>query len=124
MQQALSSYGGAVAGHRVDWTDPDAFVHQYGSQLDRLGKDSGDFLSFPGNSFEERALPPSNLSDAYSKFDFDAAAFEGHGLKIEVSEIAPAFGHPGGGLQVRFFTPGDPPTFLTVSELKRLKILL
>ncbi|MFA0851187.1 TNT domain-containing protein [Curtobacterium sp. WHRI 8282] len=114
---------GAVAGHRVDWTDPQLFVQQYGSQLDRLGADKGEFLSFPGTSFEERALPPSNLSDKYSTFDFDAAAFEGKGLKIEVSEIAPAFGHPGGGLQVRFFKPGDPIEFVSVTDLKRMGIL-
>ena len=114
---------GAVAGHRVDWTDPQLFVQQYGSQLDRLGKESGNFFSFPGTSFEERALPPSNLSDAYSKYDFDAAAFEGKGLKIEVSKIAPAFGHPGGGLQVRFFRPGDPLQFYSVKQLENEGIL-
>lgn len=114
---------GAVAGHRIDWTDPQGFVDQYGSRLDRLGGDGGNFLSFPGTSFEGRALPPSNLSDPYSTFDFDPTAFEGKGLKIEVSEIAPAFGHPGGGLQVRFFRPGDPPAFLTVRQLKGLGVL-
>ncbi len=114
---------GAVAGHRVDWTDPAAFVQQYGSQLDRLGKESGNFFSFPEYSFEQRALPPSNLSDAYWKYDFDAAAFEGQGLKIEVSEIAPAFGHPGGGLQVRFMNPGPPVQFLSAADLRNLGIL-
>ena len=114
---------GAVAGHRVDWVDPYGFVDQYGSQLDRLGKESGNFFSFPGTSFEQRALPPSNLSDAYRTYDFDAAAFEGQGLKIEVSEIAPAFGHPGGGLQVRFVDPGPPMSFRSAADLRDLGIL-
>ncbi|WP_255252602.1 TNT domain-containing protein [Curtobacterium sp. 'Ferrero'] len=74
-------------------------------------------------SFEERALPPSNLSAQYSTFDFDAAAFEGKGLKIEVSEIAPAFGHPGGGLQVRHFEPCVPPKFISVTDLRDMGIL-
>lgn len=114
---------GAVAGHRIDWVDPHRFVEQYGPQLDRLGKESGNIFSFPGTSFEQRALPPSNLSDAYRKYDFDAAAFEGQGLKIEVSEIAPAFGHPGGGLQVKFVDPGPPMSVRSVTDLRELGIL-
>lgn len=68
-------------------------------------------------------MPPSNLSAQYSTFDFDAAAFEGKGLKIEVSEIAPALGHPGGGLQVRHFEPGVPPKFISVTDLRDMGIL-
>ncbi|SDQ71896.1 hypothetical protein SAMN02800687_2541 [Curtobacterium sp. UNCCL20] len=40
-----------------------------------------------------------------------------------VSEIAPAFGHPGGGLQVRFMNPGPPVQFLSAADLPNLGIL-
>ncbi|PYY63964.1 hypothetical protein DEJ30_10965 [Curtobacterium sp. MCPF17_003] len=111
----------AVAGHLINWLNPHGFVKRYGSKLDRLGKESGNFFSFAGTSFEQRALPPSNLSEAYRTYDFDAAAFEGQGLKIEVSEIAPAFGHQEGG-QVRFIDPGPPVSFRSSADLRELGI--
>jgi len=88
------------AGTFVDFTDPAAFVRHYGSVLDRLGRDAGEFLSFPGTSFEQRALPPSNLADPYSTYTVDPSKLPS-GATIEVSVVEKAFGRPGGGLQVR-----------------------
>jgi hypothetical protein len=88
------------AGAFVDFTDPAAFVSHYGSTLDRLGGDTGEFLSFPGTSFEQRALPPSNLADPYSTYTVDPSKLPS-GATIEVSVVEKAFGRPGGGLQVR-----------------------
>ncbi|WP_456789717.1 TNT domain-containing protein [Cellulomonas sp. P5_C5] len=96
---------GAVPGSRIEFTDPDRFIETYGDQFDRVGPDSGDFLGVPpGATFGERALPPGHM-----KLPVHDYSFSGHlppGVTIEVSEIAPAFGRPGGGIQVRFMN-GD-----------------
>jgi hypothetical protein len=74
---------------------------QAGEILDRLGREKeGRFLSPLGTPFPERSLPPSSLNDmpgvpngyhAYEVVkDFDA----------KLGYIAPAFGQPGGGLQI------------------------
>jgi DNA/RNA non-specific endonuclease/Tuberculosis necrotizing toxin len=105
---------GAVLGRRIDFTDVDQFRANYGDQLDRFGGGSGSFMSFPDTPFEYRSLPPGHLNAPYSTFELS-----GHlppGAKIEVSEIAPAFGRPGGGLQVRVLdVHGEP---MTIDELR------
>ena len=103
---------GAVAGTRIEFTDPAAFRGTYGGTLDRMGGDGGSFLSFPDTPFGERALPGSNLNAPYSEFRL--ADDLPDGVRIEVSEVAPAFGQPGGGLQVRFL---DGDTVLSVDDL-------
>jgi hypothetical protein len=91
---------GGTEGSFVEFDDLDAFIAHYGDQLDRMGGPGGGFFSFPGTPFEQRALPPSNLSDPYSIYELSGGRLPS-GVRIEVSEIAPAFGHEGGGLQVR-----------------------
>jgi hypothetical protein len=105
---------GAVPGTRVDFTSIDEYQAHYGDLLDRMGRDTGDFMSFPDTPFEDRGLPGSNLSAPYSTLELTGHLPE-H-VHIEVSEVAPAFGQPGGGLQVRFIdeTTGDP---LSVQDL-------
>jgi hypothetical protein len=105
---------GAVAGTRIDFTSVDEFQANYGDLLDRMGGDKGSFMSFPDTPFEMRGLPGSNLSDPYSTLELTGHMPE-H-VHIEVSEVAPAFGQPGGGLQVRFIDTrtGDP---LTIKQL-------
>ena len=105
---------GAVPGTRIDFTSVDEFQAHYGDLLDRMGKDTGDFMSFPDTPFELRGLPGSNLSAPYSTLELTGHVPE-H-VHIEVSEVAPAFGQPGGGLQIRFIddTTGDP---LSVQDL-------
>lgn len=103
---------GAVAGRRVDFTDVDEFQAHYGNVIDRMGGRSGDFLSFPGTPFEHRALPGSNLNSPYLTLELTGSLPDG--VRIEVSEIAPAFGQPGGGLQVRFLDENGP---LSVAQM-------
>ncbi|MGX9347080.1 DNA/RNA non-specific endonuclease [Microbacterium sp. KNMS] len=79
-------------------TDLDVFHQNYGGQLDRMGGPQGDYFSLPGTPFEARALPPGNLRADYTIRDLVSLP---PGGRIEVSRIAPAFGQPGGGLQVR-----------------------
>lgn len=96
---------GAVSGSYVEYTTADSFARDYGSQIDRLGDPSGGFLSLPDTPFEQRSLPPSNLRAPYSIYELtgDLPA----GARIEVSEVAPAFGRPGGGIQVRVLDAFD-----------------
>ncbi|WP_127794261.1 glycohydrolase toxin TNT-related protein [Agromyces sp. LHK192] len=104
---------GGTLGSFVEYHDVDAFIRDYGDELDRMGGPWGSFLSFPDTPFEMRALPPSNLSDPYSVY-----RLTGHlpaNMRIEVSEIAPAFGRDGGGMQVRILDGRGEP--MTVDEL-------
>jgi hypothetical protein len=90
---------GAVEGRRLDFTDIEEFQTHYGDILDRLGGENGDFLSMPGTTFEERALPPGSLHQPYLQMRLTGELPPN--TVIEVSEVAPAFGQRGGGLQVR-----------------------
>lgn len=93
---------GAMPGSRVLFTDVQAFKEQYGSFLDRIGDDSGRYLGVMMKetpaSWEERAMHVDSLKEKYSMFTLRDLP---SGWKIEVSEIAPGCGQPGGGLQVR-----------------------
>jgi hypothetical protein len=104
---------GATPGLRIDFTDGTTFIEQYGAQLDRMGAPRGDFMSFPETPFEQRSLPPSNLRDPYSIYELSGSLPSG--ARIEVSEIAPAFGRPGGGLQVRVLDADGAP--MTVDQM-------
>lgn len=98
---------GGKLGSFVEFDNIADFKAHYGESLDRFGHDGGKFLSFPEMSFESRALPPSNVSATYSVFEIGDSLPDGY--RIEVSEIAPAFGRDGGGLQVRFLDPDGQP---------------
>ena len=109
---------GGTPGSFVEFHDLDEFMRHYGDQLDRMGGPWGAFLSFPGTPFEYRSLPPSNLSDPY--FTYGLGGRLPDGVRIEVSEIAPAFGHSGGGLQVRVLGPDGP---ISVNDLRKAGVL-
>lgn len=93
---------GAVVGSRVLYTDAQAFIDSYGPYLDRIGADSGKYLGVMVDghpaSWEQRAMHVDSLKDSYSTFALQSLPA---GWKIEISEIAPGCGQPGGGLQVR-----------------------
>ncbi|WIE74684.1 TNT domain-containing protein [Curtobacterium sp. MCSS17_007] len=92
---------GAVSGSRIEFKDPTVFGQYYSTTIDRMGRDTGTYFSFPGTSFEQRGLPPTNLRDPYSVFEMDTDAMKTNGYKVQVSRIDAAFGQPGGGLQVQ-----------------------
>ena len=114
---------GAVPGRRVDFSSVDEFTAHYGDVLDRMGGTRGDFMSFPGTPFEHRGLPGSNLSAPYLTMRLSGDLPPN--LRIEVSEVAPAYGQPGGGLQVRVIELGDDGAVraLSVDELRRNGVL-
>lgn len=96
---------GAVSGTRVSYTDMDAFRRDYGDTVDRFGGSGGAYLSPEGVLFEQRALPGSNLNAGYHVFRLTDDLPPG--VHIEVSEVAPAFGQPGGGIQLQFVHETD-----------------
>ncbi len=98
---------GAVPGTKTAYTDAGKFLDDYGSQLDRIGEDKGKFLAVMEHgdpaSWEQRALHVSSLSDPYRTFTLGRLP---EGWVIEVSEVAPGCGQPGGSVQVRIFDSG------------------
>ena len=109
---------GAVVGRRIDFSNTTEFEAHYGDVLDRMGREGGDFMSFPDTPFEARGLPGSNLSQPYLTVRLTGDLPPG--MHIEVSEVAPAFGQPGGGLQVRVMNGTEA---MSVTDLRRAGIL-
>ncbi|MGH3638623.1 MAG: TNT domain-containing protein, partial [Mycobacterium sp.] len=93
---------GAVQDTRVGYSSMDSFVRDYGDHLDRLGKVDGDYLAvMPDGApapFEDRSLPIYNLTQPYHQYVLSGSLPDG--WTLEISEVAPAFGREGGGLQV------------------------
>ncbi|MCS4511923.1 TNT domain-containing protein, partial [Xylophilus ampelinus] len=88
-----------------------------GKTLDRYGSRNGEYMSPAGASFEERALPPGKQADPYEKYTV-AKPFT---ATQEV--IAPAFGQPGGGVQIRAKIPEKPEGYANINELVRFGYL-
>ncbi|YCH31503.1 hemagglutinin repeat-containing protein [Erwinia sp. D4-22] len=65
-----------------------------GTRLDRYGKTSGSFLAPKGTATEQRALAPGSLADQYHEYEVIKP------LPVMQGKIAPAFGEPGGGVQI------------------------
>jgi Tuberculosis necrotizing toxin len=110
--------GGAVVGRRLHFTDVTEFQKHYGDALDRFGGD-GKYFSPEGTSFEERALPPGSLGDPYHRLQLTGQLPPD--WKIEVSQVAPAFGRDGGGLQIRILDANG--QAMRMSELQDLGIV-
>ncbi|TXH25083.1 MAG: DUF4237 domain-containing protein [Mycobacterium sp.] len=112
---------GAVPGTKVAFDDLDQYIKHYGDALDRVGE-NGKYLGVMegGNPapWEERALHVDSLGSPYNSYTLQSLP---PGWKVEVSEIAPGVGQPGGGLQVRIMD--DLGKVKTVDELRRLRIL-
>ncbi|MCF6387605.1 TNT domain-containing protein [Mycobacterium sp. MBM] len=99
---------GAVPETRLVYDRMDAFVRDFGTVdgglgVDRIGKFEGDYLAVMPDgvpaTFEQRSLPIYSLTQPY--FQFEMGGELPRGWTIEVSEVAPAFGRYGGGIQVR-----------------------
>lgn len=93
---------GAVPGTRVAYSDFEQFTRDYGNQFDRIGDDKGKYFGVIEDgrpaTWEERAMHVDSLRDPYSTYTLDHLP---EGWRIEISEIAPGLGQPGGGLQAR-----------------------
>ncbi|MUL49071.1 DUF4237 domain-containing protein [Mycobacterium sp. CBMA360] len=112
---------GAVPGTKVAFDDLDQYIKHYGDALDRVGE-NGKYLGVMEDGhpapWEERALHVDSLGSPYNSYTLQSLP---PGWKVEVSEIAPGVGQPGGGLQVRILD--DLGKVKTVDELRRLRIL-
>lgn len=67
-------------------------------RVDRIGVNTGAYLAIEGTPWHMRSLPVNTLAKALHHFELGGLP---KGVKVEVSEIAPAFGQPGGGVQLR-----------------------
>ncbi|MFA1646092.1 MAG: glycohydrolase toxin TNT-related protein, partial [Enterobacteriaceae bacterium] len=65
-----------------------------GTRLDRYGNTNGAFLSPLGTPQEQRALAPGTLAEQYHQYEVIKP------LPVIQGKIAPAFGEPGGGIQI------------------------
>ncbi|WP_066587947.1 TNT domain-containing protein [Cellulomonas timonensis] len=98
---------GAVPGTKIIFEDPTLFAEMFGTKLDRVGKPGGVFLGVPpGTPWAQRSLTPDTLGSRVFQYAFDAAAAAREGVEIQVSQVAKAFGQPGGGIQVQFLQDG------------------
>lgn len=95
---------GALPGTRIAYTDPQKYLRDYSPLLDRIGSSDGKYLAVMEDgqaaSWEQRALHVNSLHEAYRAYVFGDLP---QGWKIEVSEVAPGVGQPGGSIQVRIF---------------------
>ena len=110
---------GGVKGHRLEFTDFDEFQNHYGDVLDRFGDEGGRYFSPDGTPFEARSLPPGSLQQPYLRMRLSGELPPN--WKIEVSEVAPAFGRDGGGLQIRILDGNG--QAMRMSELQDLGIV-
>ncbi|ORW78091.1 hypothetical protein AWC26_01005 [Mycobacterium shimoidei] len=109
---------GAVPHTKVAFSDLEQFKKYFGDQVDRVGNDDGAYLAVMKDgvpaSWEERAMHVDSLGDPRNAYRIDRLP---DGWRIEVSEVAPGLGQPGGATQVRILNSDDEP--VSVRDLKK-----
>ena len=71
-----------------------------GDTFDRFGNPTGAYVSPEGTSFPERALPPQSAELDYHSYELAKPFDTKSGFPTE-GTVAPAFGQPGGGTQIK-----------------------
>lgn len=73
-------------------------------RMDRIGGDAGSYFTDNDVPMSERGLPPDRLNFDRNQWDIqrDHPDLQSGDIRIERSEVAPAFGQDGGGVQYRF----------------------
>ncbi|MCT4708599.1 glycohydrolase toxin TNT-related protein [Enterobacteriaceae bacterium H16N7] len=74
--------------------DPIKTTIPVGTRLDRYGEPNGSFLAPKGTPYEQRALAPGAKAEKYYEYEVIKP------LPAIQGKIAPAFGEPGGGIQI------------------------
>ncbi|EOQ49892.1 filamentous hemagglutinin [Citrobacter sp. KTE151] len=74
--------------------DPVKTTIPVGTRLDRYGDPNGSFLAPKGTPYEQRALAPGAKAEKYYEYEVIKP------LPAIQGKIAPAFGEPGGGIQI------------------------
>jgi nicrotizing toxin Mtb-like protein len=118
----FASDDGALAGTKVAFNDLQQYKNFYGDKLDRIGDEKGSFLGVmedgKPSSWEARAMHVDSLGKALHSYTIDQLP---EGWRIEISEIEPAVGQPGGAMQVRIVD--DAKKVIPVDVLRRMGIL-
>lgn len=92
--------GGAVEESIRNYGSMDGLLADFpGLELDRIGENSGKYLAVEGTPWHMRSLPVNSLGKELHHFDLRKLP---EGINVQVSEVAPAFGRPGGGTQIQF----------------------
>jgi hypothetical protein len=98
----FASDDGALEGTKVAFNDLEQYKKFYGQQLDRIGDENGRYLGAMDNGkfapWENRAMHVDSLAKPLHSYTIE---YIPEGWQIEVSEIEPAVGQPGGAMQVR-----------------------
>jgi hypothetical protein len=106
----FASDDGALAGTKVAFNDLEQYKKCYGNLLDRIGDNNGKYLGVMENgkfaSWEARAMHVDSLGKPLNSYTIEHLPDE---WKIEVSEIEPAVGQPGGAMQVRILDHNNMP---------------
>ncbi|WP_053093993.1 TNT domain-containing protein, partial [Mycobacterium heckeshornense] len=109
---------GAVPHTKVAFSNIDQYKKCFGDQVDRIGEDDGAYLAVMKDgvpaSWEERAMHVDSLGDPRNAYRLDHLP---DGWRIEVSEVAPGLGQPGGATQVRILNADDEP--VSVRDLRK-----
>jgi hypothetical protein len=118
----FASDDGALEGTKVAFNNLEQYKNFYGHQLDRIGDPDGRYLGVMEDGkhapWENRAMHVDSLGRPLHSYGIE---YLPEGWRIEVSEIEPAVGQPGGAMQVRIFdTQGD---VMTVKDLLKAGIL-
>jgi hypothetical protein len=118
----FASDDGALAGTKVAFNDLERFKEFYGDRLDRIGDETGSYLGVMEDGepapWEARSMHVDSLGKPLHSYVIDQLP---EGWKIEVSQIEPAVGQPGGAIQVRILD--DTNKVIPVEILRRLGIL-
>ena len=80
-------------------------------RMDRIGGPNGEYFADDGAAMGERSLPPDRLNFERNQWDInrDHPSLQDGSVRIERSEVAPAFGQEGGGNQYRFLDADGTP---------------
>ena len=113
---------GAAADTRMRFTSVRVVIEHFGAKLDRIGWPGGEYLGvmehgLPG-PFEARGLPMSSLEKPYYEYTLTGELPEK--WSVEVSEIAPAFGRDGGGIQLVVIDDLGEPVSVEMLKLKKV----
>lgn len=84
-----------------------------GEILDRMGSESGRFLSPEGTPFPMRSLPAGSVVEEIKTYQVVKP------FQVEVGRIAPWFGQPGGGIQIK--APVSVRDLIQLGYIKRIK---
>jgi hypothetical protein len=118
----FASDDGALEGTKVAFNDLQQYKNFYGDKLDRVGDEKGGYLAVmedgKSSPWENRSLHVDSLAKPLHTYAIDQLP---EGWKIEVSQIEPAVGQPGGAIQLRILD--DTSKVIPVEDLRRIGIL-